>query len=183
MFNLQKFKTKPEIVLLVFIAVFSRLIPHPPNMTAIFGAALFSGWALKNTPFKAVLLPLLALFISDFFIGFHDLMWATYLGVAVSALISLKFLKLQTASVLGVSFCSSFAFYLISNFGVWASSGGTLLYEKSFSGLTQCYIMALPFFQNSLISDLSSSILIFGVYFLWQKLVSPNLKSHSVLKN
>ena len=38
-------------------------------------------------------------------------------------------------------------FYLFTNLAVWGVSG---LYEKSLKGLLECYILAIPFFFNTL---------------------------------
>ena len=46
--------------------------------------------------------------------------------------------------------------YLFSNFIVWAT--GTL-YEKNLAGLINCYVLAIPFLKNTLISTLFYSYL------------------------
>jgi hypothetical protein len=51
-------------------------------------------------------------------------------------------------------------FFLASNFTVWAEWG---MYAKTFSGLGACYIAALPFFRNSVVSETFFSVLIFGI--------------------
>ena len=48
-------------------------------------------------------------------------------------------------------FSSSVIFFLITNFGSWLTMA---MYEKSFSGLLQSYVMGIPFFHNTLISTL-----------------------------
>ena len=48
-------------------------------------------------------------------------------------------------------------FFAVSNFGVWLLS---MNYEKTFSGLLECYVMGLPFLQNSFISTIGVAILI-----------------------
>ena len=37
-----------SIILIVFVAALSRLIPHPPNFTPIIAMGLFSGFYFKN---------------------------------------------------------------------------------------------------------------------------------------
>jgi hypothetical protein len=54
----------------------------------------------------------------------------------------------------------SVGFFLASNFTVWAEWG---MYAKTFSGLGACYIAALPFFRNSVVSETFFSVLIFGI--------------------
>src|SRR5690606_21921883 len=53
----------------------------------------------------------------------------------------------------------SIAFFVLSNFAVWAFSG---MYSHDLAGLTQCYVLALPFFQNSLAGDLFWTAVLFG---------------------
>jgi len=71
-------------------------------------------------------------------------------------------------SVALASLVSSVLFFLITNFGVWAT--GTM-YVKNLDGLLQSYAMGLPFFRNTVLSDLFYSFSFFyGYRFL------PNLK-------
>src|SRR5438309_10560305 len=53
---------------LVLVAAFSRLVPHPPNMTPIAAMALFGGAYLTNRKL-AYLLPLAAMLLSDVVLG------------------------------------------------------------------------------------------------------------------
>jgi hypothetical protein len=50
-------------------------------------------------------------------------------------------------------------FFILTNLGVWAL---TPLYPKTLSGLSECYVAALPFFRNTLAGDLLYSGLLFG---------------------
>ena len=61
----------------------------------------------------------------------------------------------------GVS--ASLLFFVVSNFGVWASTG---LYPHTTAGLTQCFMMAIPFYQATLAADLFFSVVLFGCYSL-----------------
>ncbi|SVB25226.1 uncharacterized protein METZ01_LOCUS178080, partial [marine metagenome] len=49
---------------LLILAAFSRLIPHPPNFTALGAMALFGG-AYVSSRTLAIILPLGALWVSD----------------------------------------------------------------------------------------------------------------------
>ena len=55
------------------------------------------------------------------------------------------------------SFLGAIIFFIISNFGVWFSGG---LYDHTLEGLMKCYIMALPFFTNTLLSTIIFTLLI-----------------------
>lgn len=150
-----------DIVLLIMIGVCSRLAPHPANMTAVGGLALFSGSRFEIK--KAIAVPILTMFLSDAVLGFHSVMWATY-GSVLGAVLLGKLLHRQknTGRIIGITFLSSFVFYLVTNYAVWAVQGS--MYPHTFFGLIRAYIMALPFFRNSLIGDFSYSMLFFYGY-------------------
>jgi hypothetical protein len=57
---------------LIFIAALSRLLPHPPNVAPIAAMALAGGVYFERR--FALLIPLIALFVSDCIIGFHATM-------------------------------------------------------------------------------------------------------------
>ena len=64
---------KKEIfpISLIIILAFARLIPHPPNFTPIIAVAIISGYFFKNFNLSALTL-LVAMLISDLFIGFYE---------------------------------------------------------------------------------------------------------------
>jgi hypothetical protein len=72
-------------------------------------------------------------------------------------------------SVLGITLTSSIIFYLVTNAMVW---GFGTMYPHTFAGLTQSYYLALPFFRNSLLSDLFyTGVLVGGIetVMLWNR--------------
>ena len=147
-------KNAIEIYLSVFAvvlsAVFLRLIPHIPNVAPIAALALFSGAKIPN--WKGFIIPLLAMIISDYFLGFHSTIPFVYGSFIIIA--GLGFLLRKNMSPLKTGLTSLFGsllFFIITNFGVWATSS---LYEKSVNGLLNCYYMGLPFFRNTLLGDI-----------------------------
>ena len=60
-----------ELITLMFVvlAVFVRLAPHPPNFTPIVALALFGATTFSNKVL-GTLLPLIAMAISDIYLGF-----------------------------------------------------------------------------------------------------------------
>ena len=66
------------------------------------------------------------------------------------------------------------SFYLITNFAVWYGSG---MYALDFNGLITCYIMALPFLQNTILSSALYGIAAFGAYLLAEKYINFRPKS------
>lgn len=154
-------------VVLILFAAFSRLIPHPMNFAPITAIALFSGVYLGRK--YAFIIPLIALVISDAFIGFYSYIYWVYGTFLLIALIGL-WLKSRVENsngakkagyIFGTTLVSSVIFFLVTNFGVWTSG---MFYEMNFGGLIQSYAMAIPFFRNSLAGDLFYVTAMFGVY-------------------
>ena len=72
------------------------------------------------------------------------------------------------------SFAGSLIFFVITNFGVWALGNSgvyDVAYEKSLNGLTECYILALPFFGNTFLSTL---VFAYPVIFIYKSLVKDS---------
>ncbi len=151
-----------RVFLVVFILVaiiFSRLIPHIPNFVPLMGLALFAGYYLKNSKW-ALLAPLAAMLISDIIIGFHSTMWAVYGSLLLSSIISIKGLKSYNLIKIGaLSISTALIFFIITNFAVWLDG---FLYERSFAGLVQCYVMAIPFFKATFASELIGTLVLFA---------------------
>jgi len=134
-----------------------RLIPHPPNFTPVIAMALYLPifFGLWSIPFL-----LLAFAITDYFIGFHSLLIWTWGSLALVGLLS-KYTK-NILSRLFTTFLGAIIFFIISNLGVWYSGG---LYDHTYEGLIKCYIMALPFFTNTLLSTIIFALLIEFIIF------------------
>ena len=118
-------------------------------------------------------LPFLALLGTDIFLtrvsyGYplsidHAVTWIWYAAVMVLASGMLR--NIQVPRALGASLIASVTFFLASNFAVWAEWN---MYPKTWSGLVACYVAAVPFFRNSLVSELAFTALIFGLVRLAQ---------------
>lgn len=156
---------KHIVIVLIVFAVLSRFVPHPPNFTPVGALGLFAGAFLIDKRFWLV--PIIALFASDFFIGFYQpiSMIFVYCGFVLTALVG-RLLLQQRQSILLIgssAVISAAIFFILSNLGVWMSGS---LYPVTFPGLIECYIAAIPFFGNTLAGDLSYSFALFGLYFL-----------------
>jgi hypothetical protein len=151
------------ITLMIFAAAFVRLIPHPPNFAPIAAMALFGG-AYFSKKWAAFLVPMLAMFITDMILGFHETMWAVYLSFAMIVVIGMLILKnVKIGNLFFASVISSVSFFIITNFGAWLSMG---IYPKTSTGLIACYTSAIPFFHQTLLSDLFFAAVLFGAYHL-----------------
>ncbi len=142
-------------------AAFSRLIPHPPNFTAIGAMALFSG-AYFNKKILAFAVPLTAMFLSDIVIGFHPGMYAVYTSFALIVLIGMTLNgNKKIGNIFLASVTASVAFFVITNFAMWATG---VIYPKTAAGLVECFIAAIPFFHYTLLGDLLFVGLMFGSF-------------------
>jgi len=150
---------KKEIfpISLILILAFARLIPHPPNFTPIIAVAIVSGYFFKNLNLSILTL-LIAMLMSDLFIGFYENMIFVYVSLLIITFTFYKISnKINFKNLFVYGFAGSLIFFIISNFGVWAlGSPGldNLPYEKSLAGLIECYIFAIPFFGNTFLSTL-----------------------------
>ncbi len=126
----------------------------------IAAIALFGGALLPRA--IALTLPLIAMIVSDAFIGFHSLVlftWGSYILIALLSAYGLK--SISFSRVISGSIGASVLFYLITNFGVWLDGR---LYDRTLSGLLMSYYNAIPFFRNTLLGDLLYSGVLFGLY-------------------
>lgn len=145
---------------IILIAVILRLLPHPANVAPITAMALFGGVYLNKK--YALVVPILAMMISDIFLGFHNTILFVYLSFLLIGLIGIFIKKIKSAqTILISSFMSSILFFVITNFGVWLVGN---LYPHTAEGLINAYILALPFFRNTIIGDLLYAGLFFGAY-------------------
>lgn len=156
---------------LILVAAFSRLIPHAPNFTAVGALALFGGAQFADKK-GALLVPMIALYLSD--IALNTLLYAEYypglsflipslwvygavLGIVLLGHFFIR--KVTVPHVLVASLAASTLFFLVTNLGVWL---GSAMYPQNALGLLLCYEAGLPFFGNTLVSDLLYSSLLFG---------------------
>ena len=157
-------KYKEQIVvflILVLVGVTYRILPHPANFAPVAAIALFSGFYFRR---YFLLIPTLAMLTSDFFIGFYDwkLMAVVYLGILFSSFLGILMRKRK--SVLALISCALFGsifFFLSTNFAVWFFGNW---YPHNLQGLTECYLLAMPFFRNTVAGDLFYASIIFGLY-------------------
>ncbi len=159
-------QAKSLFVAIVFLGFLSRALPHPHNFTPILAMALVAG-AYASRAWIGMLLPLLAMLLSDlvlnntlyahYYEGFAGLQpildnGFTYIAIAVLALLPLLLPAEKRESWTGLGALGlggSVLFFLISNFGVWLTSG---MYPKTLVGLQACYAAGVPFFPATLAS-------------------------------
>ena len=168
-------QTKSEFLLaagLVVIAIASRLLfnaIHFYNFNAVVATAIFAGAYLNRSRF-GMLIPLIAIFASDVVLellkpgsGFYDApqMLVVYGSYVLALLIGKLYApKPSLLRFISVTLGGSLTFFVVTNFGWWPFYTG--LYPHTWEGLIQGYTMALPFYKNSLLSDLLFSAVLFG---------------------
>ena len=163
---------KKEIfpISLILILAFARLIPHPPNFTPIIAVAIISGYFFKNINLSLLTL-LIAMLISDLFIGFYENVIFVYASLLLITFVFHKISnKINFKNLFIYGFAGSLIFFVVSNFGVWAlGSPGVfnIPYDKTLNGLIECYILAIPFFGNTFLSTL---IFAYSAIFIYKSL-------------
>lgn len=147
--------------IMVLFGVVARLLPHPANFVPITAMALFGGMYFNKR--FGMLVPLLAIFVSDIFIGFYGVGMVFVYGSFLLVGIIGNYLRANKSfkNVLGGTLLGSFLFYIITNYGVWLTSS---MYPPTFAGLMQSYYMAIPFFRNSLLGDMFYTGVLVGGY-------------------
>ena len=136
-------------------------------MTSISAVALFAGAYLSDKRL-AFVIPLTALLLSDFVLGFYSHMEIVYGSFALVVCIGLMLRRRRSPlRIACAALASSLVFFVMTNFGVWVFSS---LYPKTMAGLVVCYVAAIPFFQNTLMGDALYTAILFGGFALAEKL-------------
>lgn len=139
-----------------------KYFPHLPNFAPIAALALFGGVYLSKK--HALIIPVIAMFIADYFIGFYNpwIMASVYGSFILIGLMGLWLRHHKTLpNIIGGSLFGSITFFVVTNFAVWAVPHS--LYPKTLQGLISCYIMGLPFFRNTIMGDLFYVGVLFGL--------------------
>lgn len=161
-----------------FIAfgLFIRLIPgfsHSEIGTLyspVLAIALFSGAYLGKK--QSLFIPIIIMAVSDFFIGYYDwkLMVIVYGSFLLTVLLGRRFKR----NFIAGSLIGATVYFFVTNFGFWAL---TPWYTKDLKGLYECFILALPYFKNSIIGTLVYSTIFFGAYELAKIIICKTKKS------
>ena len=157
--------------IVLFLAALSRFVPHilhgvGLNFTAVGGELLFFGARRPRwqVPFAVSVMALTDVALTRFVYGFpfhptaYLVTWAWYAGACLLGSALLR--HVTSARVALAVICSATGFFLLSNFVVWAGGG---LYPHTFAGLAICYLAAVPFYANDLVSTSLTSVVLFGL--------------------
>jgi hypothetical protein len=155
--------------LLTLFGILGHALPHPwLPFTAVGGSLLYFG---ARRPLWQGILPVGLLAVSDYYLTVHVynfpfavqgyiLTWVWYAAVIVLGALLLRS-KTSVARVASATLLASTSFFLVSNYAVWASQLG--FYAHSWAGLMTCYVAALPFYRNDLVSTAIVAGLAFGI--------------------
>ncbi len=159
---------------LILIASTARVVNtemHLYNLAPLAAVGLFSGAVIKDRKI-AFLVPLLGQLFADLYFqlftsiqGFYDIsQFFVYGGLFAATFLGSRMSQAKPLSILGYTVGASTLFFIISNLGTYLTG----LWGYGISGFAKTYVVAIPFFKNTLIGDLAGSILLFGAYFLLQ---------------
>lgn len=136
----------PRDLLLAVVFLFgliglSRLIGLPGNFTPIIAGAVFL--PIMSRGRHLVILPVLVMFVTDLFLGFHATMAYTY-GAIFLISVSANYFKF---SLIYKALVGVLVWHLIVNFGVYIQSDPV-------RSLVDVYVSAWPFDFRTLVSTL-----------------------------
>lgn len=145
---------------LIAAAVLLRLVPHASNFQPLDALALYGGAVLPGA--WAFVVPLAAVALSDAVLGFYGagMVWvyAAYVVIVILGRAALR--RRSVGRVAGTALAAAVVFYLITNFGEWTGP----LYPHTPAGLAASFIAGIPFFGNTLLSDLGYTLALFGIH-------------------
>lgn len=159
-----KFSSRAKIALwlaLVAVGICGRLWQPAYNVTPFAAIGLAAG-SLFGISLAAAAVPIVALVISNMALpdyGSTVMALVVYVSLVCPVLFGSLVQRQGWVAVLGGSLASSLTFFITTNFATWALSE---LYPHTLSGLTTCYIAALPFYRWMPVGDAVWSISLFS---------------------
>lgn len=157
---------RPAALSLTVLGVVARLAPHPPNFSTLGASSLFAGARLPG--WQAYLIPMVLMAVTDPILTttvYHQI-GPAQIFVYASFLLAVWMGRHLRATesiprIAALSVINSMQFFLLSNFGTWLFS---TTYPQTLRGLTNCYMLAIPFFGWTLGSDLLFTGVFFGLH-------------------
>ncbi len=171
--SLKNFNIRNWVIFFIIVAAASFRFVHLneqlnwANFTPVGAIALFGGTYFKER-WKAYLLPLLVLFVSDIFINhsytgewtlfYGGVQWV-YLSFAIMVLIGSLIKKVNVVTVFLGSIAGVFIHWIITDIEPWLT--GTM-YNKDITGYYQSLVAAIPFERNLLLGNLIFGAVLYG---------------------
>ena len=176
------------LITLILLAAAYRLVQSSPvfsilsNLTPFGAMALFGGHYFRDK-WKAVLVPVVALWLSDIFLNrfyytdhwvffYSGQLWV-YGTFAATVGLGMMMRKPTFLRVAGFGIGAALLHWLVTDFGVWIG-GSTdittgLPFTKDWNGFVKCLTLALPFLRNMIIGNLVFCGVMFGAFECAQK--------------
>jgi hypothetical protein len=174
--------------LALVVAVLSRILPsvfHTTSVgfTAVGGGLLFFG--ARRSRWQTIP-AVLALMATDYYLTtyvynypFHASAYVvTWLWYAAICLFGHQVLagKPSALRVAGAVLASATSFFLLSNFVVWI---GSTMYPHTAAGLGICYVAAIPFYANDVMSTAITAGAFFGLPALARSIANTIQEAHN----
>jgi hypothetical protein len=173
--------------LVLLFAVFSRFLPHIFHSTAIGFTAVGGGllyFGARRSRWQTII-AVLALMVTDYYLtvfaygyAFHTsaylVTWVWYGAICLLGHQMLSGKPSALRVIVGV-LASATSFFIFSNFAVWM---GSIMYPHTVAGLSACYIAAIPFYANDLISTAITAGALFGLPALVRSIAQSMDETH-----
>ena len=156
---MESLKKRPVALAMVVLGALVRLIPHPWNFAPVGGLSLVAGARLRG--WRAYMVPILLMAVTDPFLGGFSIATPfVYLSFLINVWMGRQLRDSENPLKIGAfAVISSVQFFLISNFGSWVG-----YYAHTWAGLASCYTLAIPFYARTLVSDLLTCGVLFGLH-------------------
>ena len=149
--NFRKIILAISVVLFgIIFRIFLNEIIAIPNFEAVTALSLLSGSFFGGV--YTFIVPLSMIFLSDIYFGntsIYLFTWSAFILIGIFGILIKKNSRYYLFKITGMGISAVIFFYLFTNFGWWLTTG---MYPLTFFGLLQCYIAAIPFLKNQLIS-------------------------------
>ena len=168
-----------SVVLTGTVRLVNFYFPFLSNFTPLGATAIFGGVYFADK-WKAGLVTILTLFITDVFVNYlymgklilwygNSALWL-YASLIIMVLIGGLIKKVNITNVLIASLASVAVHWLLTDIEPWLNSS---YYAKGLLGYGESLLMAIPFERNMLLADVVFGGALFGGYELYKAKFSP----------
>ena len=156
---MENMNRRPLALALTIAGALARLVPHPWNFAPVGGTSVFAGARLRG--WQAYLLPIVLMAVTDPLVGGYSVVTPfVYGSFLINVWIGRRLRNSESPMRIGAAaVISSVQFFLISNFGTWLG-----YYPHTWAGLTRCFTLAIPYYAPTLLSDVLTCGVLFGLH-------------------
>lgn len=173
------------LIIMIAASALYRVLPgRPVGFAPQIAIALFGGSLFAKQKQYAFLLPLVSMFISDLLYqvlfmnhlssiqGFYEGQYLNYILIAGTTVFGFGLQSNQLSKFIAGFLAAPTAYFLASNFMVWAFGGG-YHHPYTLAGCIQTMADGLPFYPNSVAGTLVFGAVLFGAF----RLMVPKFKA------